>query len=55
MYWLYKFGSYEIPRPGVNPENFQITAKNPEMNLFNGSADLYGSDRTGINENSLTI
>jgi hypothetical protein len=54
MYWLYKFGTYELPRAGTNPENFPVTFKNPELDLFHGSVDLFGSDRTGLNTTVLS-
>jgi hypothetical protein len=54
MYWLYKFGDYELPRAGTNPENFQIGFKSPELDIHDGSVDLYGNTRTGLNANSLS-
>jgi len=54
MYWLYKFGDYEIPRPGAKPESFPINFKSPELDIFHGSVDLFGNDRTGLETTSLT-
>jgi hypothetical protein len=54
MHWLYKFGTYEFPRAGTNPEDFQTTTKTPNVALYNGAVDLYGSDRTGIDDNQIS-